>query len=67
MSSAKVAVQGILDQLPDDVTLEQIEYEIFIRRKVEQGDADVAAGRVLTMDEMQVRFARWLDDSAGRR
>lgn len=67
MSSAKVAVREILDRLPDDSTLEEIEYEIFVRRKVELGDADVDAGRVLTMDEMQFRFARWLGDSSGHK
>ena len=66
MSTAKEAVQSILNRLPESATLEEIEYEIYVRRKVEQGIADADAGRVLTMDEMQVRFARWLEPSDGQ-
>lgn len=66
MSNAKAAVQSILQRLPDNTTLAEIEYEIYVCRKVEQGLADSESGRVLTMDEMQVRFAQWLDESDGQ-
>ncbi|REJ88841.1 MAG: hypothetical protein DWQ34_21505 [Planctomycetota bacterium] len=66
MATAKDKVQEILQRLPDDASLESIEYEIYVQRKIRQGEEDVAAGRVLTMDEMQLRFGKWLEESAGQ-
>jgi hypothetical protein len=47
---------------PVDATTGSVEYHRYVRKKVEQGFADVEAGRVLTMGEMRKRFAAWLDD-----
>ncbi|REJ85655.1 MAG: hypothetical protein DWQ45_18300 [Planctomycetota bacterium] len=66
MATAKDKVQEILQRLPDDASLESIEYEIYVQRKIRQGEEDVAAGRVLTMDEMQLRLGKWLEESAGQ-
>lgn len=66
MATAKDTVREILNRLPDDASLESIEYEIYVQRKVRQGDHDIETGRVLTMDEMQLRFGIWLGESAGQ-
>lgn len=46
METAKEQVQKILEVLPDGVSLEDIQYHIYVRQKVEQGLADECAGRV---------------------
>ena len=60
MDSAKEQVQQILEKLPEDASLEDIQYHIYVRQKIEQGLDDVAAGRVLTHAEVQQRLAKWL-------
>ncbi len=60
MQTAKQAVQQLLEELPDDATLEDIQYHLYVKQKIAQGLADVAAGRVLSQDEVEKRFARWL-------
>jgi predicted transcriptional regulator len=60
MESAKQQVQEILEQLPEDASLEDIQYHIYVRQKIEQGLADVAAGRVVSHEEVQRRLAKWL-------
>ena len=60
MQTAKQEVQQLLDELPDDATLEDIQYHLYVKQKVAQGLADVAAGRVLSQDEIELRFAKWL-------
>jgi predicted transcriptional regulator len=60
METAKDHVQQILSTLPEDATLEDIQYHIYVRQKIEQGLADVDAGRVISHAEVQQRLAKWL-------
>ena len=61
MQSAKEEVQKLLQALPDEATLEDIQYHLYMRQKIALGLADVAAGRVISQDEIENRFARWLE------
>jgi predicted transcriptional regulator len=60
METAKEQVAQILSNLPDDASLEDIQYHIYVRQKVQQGLADEAAGRTLTHAEVQQRLSKWL-------
>ncbi|PYQ26531.1 MAG: hypothetical protein DMF56_24230 [Acidobacteria bacterium] len=60
METAKDQVQQILEKLPEDASLEDIQYHIYVRQKIEQGLEDVAAGRVISHGEVQQRLAKWL-------
>jgi hypothetical protein len=61
MKSAKQEVQDILRRLPDDASLEDIQYHIYVCQKVEKGEADVRNGRTLSQAEVEERLARWLE------
>jgi len=61
MPTAKNDVQRLLESLPDDVSLEEIQYHIYVRQKVEKGLQDAAEGRVVTQEEAEERMARWLE------
>jgi predicted transcriptional regulator len=59
MESAKQQVEKILEMLPEDASLEDIQYHIYVRQKIEQGIADADAGRVLSHEEVKKRLAKW--------
>jgi predicted transcriptional regulator len=59
MSSAKEAVRQLLDQLPDDVSIEDIQYHLYLRQKIERGLADAEAGRVVSHEEIEKQTMRW--------
>ena len=61
MSLAKEHVRRILEEIPDDVTLEDIQYHIYVRQKIERGLQDMEEGRVVTEEEAERRMARWLE------
>jgi predicted transcriptional regulator len=61
-ATAKEQVRQLLDEIPDDASLQDIEYRIYLRRKVDQGLEDVRRGRVVEQAEVERRMARWLDD-----
>jgi predicted transcriptional regulator len=46
--------------LPEDASLEDIQYHIYVRQKIQQGLDDAAAGRVVSHEEVQRRLAKWL-------
>ncbi len=60
--TAKDTVRRMLDEIPDDATYEDIEYRIYVRRKVEQGLKDLEEGRTVSHEEVERRMARWLED-----
>jgi predicted transcriptional regulator len=60
MDTAKEQVQQILQMLPEDASLEDIQYHIYVRQKIEQGFDDAEAGRVVSHADVQQRLAKWL-------
>jgi predicted transcriptional regulator len=60
METAKEQVQEILERLPDDASLEDIQYHIYVRQKIQQSLDDVESGRTVPHEEVQRRLAKWL-------
>ena len=60
MDTAKEQVQRILQMLPEDVSLEDIQYHIYVHQKIKQGLDDEAASRVVNHADVQRRLAKWL-------
>ena len=60
METAKEQVQQILESLPEDASLEDIQYHIYVRQKIQQGLDDVDAGRTMSHADVQQRLAKWL-------
>lgn len=60
MQTAKEEVRGLLDQLPEDATLEDIQYHIYVCQKIERGLKDVREGRVISQKEVEKRMSKWL-------
>lgn len=62
MATAKEDVRQILDQLPEDVSLEQIQYHIYVRQKVERALAEADRGNLLSQEEVEARMEKWLGE-----
>jgi predicted transcriptional regulator len=60
MPTAKEDLRHLLDQLPDDVSLEQIQYHIYVQQKVERSLAAADRGEILSQDEVEARMVKWL-------
>lgn len=61
MNAAKEEVIRILESLPEDASLEDIQYHLYVRQKIEHGLEDIAAGRTLSEEEFDRRMAKWLE------
>ena len=60
MASPKQVAREILDSLPDDCSLEEIQYRLYVRQMVEKGRQDVRSGNVVSQQEIEQDLERWL-------
>ncbi len=56
----KQLVREALDRMPETATLEEVIEELAILAAIQQGEADIAAGRVVTHEEVVRRSAEWI-------
>jgi len=61
LATAKDDVRELLEHLPEDATLEDIQYHLYVRQKVQRGLDAAAAGRTAPQAEVERRLARWLE------
>jgi hypothetical protein len=50
-ATAKQEAQRILDHLPEDATLEQIQYHLSVLQRIEEGQRAIAEDRVIPHEE----------------
>jgi len=60
MRTAKQEVRKLLDEIPDDVSLEDVQYHIYVRQKIERALEDAKKGRVIGQEEVERRMSKWL-------
>lgn len=59
MQTAKQEVMELLKDLPDDSTLEEIQYHLYVRQKVQIGLQDVEQGKIFSQAEVEKRMEKW--------
>lgn len=60
MSELKEQVLSMIRELPDDSTLEDIHYHLYVRAKVERGLKAIDEGRLFTQEEAESKVRPWL-------
>ncbi|MCI2424653.1 hypothetical protein LM599_01275 [Candidatus Acetothermia bacterium] len=53
----------LIRSLPDDCTLEDIQYHLYVRTKVERGIRAIDEGRVVTQEEAEKKVKEWIKSS----
>jgi hypothetical protein len=54
----KETVRHLLDRLPDDCTLEDVLYHLYVVQAVDRGLADVEAGRTISHEQVVEEMRR---------
>jgi predicted transcriptional regulator len=60
MQSAKQEVRELLEHLPEDSTIEDIQYHLYVLEKIRRGQDDIRNGRHFTHEQAKERLAKWL-------
>lgn len=59
MSALKEEVESLIERLPSDATIEDVQYHLYVMDKVNKGLESIEADGGLTQDEVETRLARW--------
>jgi hypothetical protein len=60
MSTAKQDVERLLNKLPDDCSVEDVQYHLYVLEKVRRGLDDARTKRTLSQEEVESRLSKWL-------
>jgi predicted transcriptional regulator len=58
---AKEAVFKLLETLPDDATIEDIQYHLYVLQKIQAGQDAADAGEIIPHEEVLRELATWLE------
>ena len=56
MPSAKDAARQIIERLPEQATWDDIMYELYVKQKIEEGLADIEAGRTVPHEAVKAEL-----------
>lgn len=65
MSTVRDDAIKLIQSLPADCSLEEIQYHLYVRDKIDRGLADIDAGRTVSHDEVKKQVQEWVK-SIGR-
>ena len=59
-TTIKESAQQIIAELPDNVTWDEIQYRLYLKEMIDEAEAEVAAGKVVSLEEVEESLAKWL-------
>jgi len=62
MSSAKQDVESLLNKLPENSSVEDIQYHLYVLDKVRRGLEDARVNGTLSQEEVEMRLSKWLTE-----
>ena len=62
MSTAKEEVAALLSKLPDDCSIEDIQYHLYVIEKVRKGLEVADSQGTIAQDEVDQRLGKWLTE-----
>lgn len=60
MSTAKEEVKALLEKLPDDCSLEDVQYHLYVVEKIHRGIERAEKEGTLSQDEVERKLGKWI-------
>jgi hypothetical protein len=60
MNTTKQDVQKLLQKLPEDCSVEDVQYHLYVLDKMRRGLEDAGKNGVLSQEEVEGRLRKWL-------
>ena len=60
-TTAKEAARQIIEHLPDQASWDDIMYGLYVKQKIEEGLADIEAGRTISHEKIRAEFPGNMD------
>ena len=61
MQTAKQEVDNLLKNLPEDCSLEDIQYHLYVLQKIGRGLKDASEGKVSSQNKVEKRMSKWFE------
>jgi hypothetical protein len=59
--TTKEAIIELIQRLPDDVSLDDVMHELYVRRSIEEGIRQLDQGQGIPHEKVKERLAKWLN------
>ncbi len=59
MNTAKRDVRVLLDTLPDECTLEDVQYHLYVVEKIQKGITRAGTEGTLSQGDVERKFSKW--------
>ena len=60
MNTVKEEVKNLLESLPDDCTLEDVQYHLYVVEKIRRGINRANQEGTISHDEVERKFSKWI-------
>jgi hypothetical protein len=60
--TAKQEVQSLLEKLPENCSIEDIQYHLYVLEKVRSGLEDARKNGAISQEEVESRLSQWLTE-----
>ena len=60
MMTTKEAIIALIRKLPDDVTVDDVMQELYVRRSIEEGLRELDDGQGIPHEDVKQRLTKWL-------
>jgi len=60
MANVKQQVREILDQLPEDCSVEDVQYRLYVLETLRERAAEADRGDFLSQEDVDQRLSKWL-------
>jgi hypothetical protein len=57
----KQAILELLETMPEDIDKEELYYRLYVLQKIEEGQAAIAAGDVISDEDLDKEMEHWRD------
>ncbi len=61
MENVKREIQDLISSLPEETTLEDIQYHLYVLQKIKRGLTEIESEKLAGNKEMKERLSRWLE------
>ncbi|HIP76765.1 MAG TPA: hypothetical protein EYH12_06540 [Psychromonas hadalis] len=60
MNTPKEEVKQLIDRLPDECELEDVQYHLYVIEKINRGIARAKTEETLSQNDVERKFGKWL-------
>ena len=62
MNAAKETIRQLLEKLPEDCTVEDVQYHLYVLEKIQRGISRAADEGTISQADVEKRLSKWTTD-----